>query len=141
MKSKIIDMYFNQQKKPVEISKVLQIPKYTVTRVLQKDNRYSKEKQRRIEINKLNHTEKTKTYIKRHRLEQQFKAKNDDLVLKKLHNQASRELSQNKKLSNMAYRNWNTSAYLFNEQKKRFEFRDELGRSRDVPKYIKINKF
>lgn len=138
MKSKIIDMYFNQQKKPVEIAKELQIPKYTVTRVLQKDNRYSKEKQRRIEINKLKHTEKTKTYIKEQRLEQQFKDKNDILVLNKLHDQARIELSEKKRLSNMAYRNWNTSAYLFNEQKKRFEFRNELGRSRDVPKYIKL---
>lgn len=140
MKSKIIDMYFKEQKKPVEIAKELQIPKYTVTRVLQKDNRYLKEKQRRIKINKLKHTEKTKTYIYGQRSEQQFKDKNDELVLKKLQSQASRELSLNKRLSNMAYRNWNKSAYTFNEEKERFEFRDELGRSRDVPKYIKINK-
>ena len=38
----------------------------------------------------------------------------------------------------MAYRNWNKSAFTYNEKKKRFEFREELGRSYDVPKYIKV---
>lgn len=55
-----------------------------------------------------------------------------------MHNQASMEMSKSKRLSNMAYRNWNTSAYSYNEKKKRFEFKEELGRSADVPKYIKV---
>lgn len=56
-----------------------------------------------------------------------------------MHNQASRELSQPKRLSNMAYRNWNKSAFKYNEEKRRFEFDENLGRSYDVPKYIKVN--
>ena len=55
-----------------------------------------------------------------------------------MHNQASQELSKGKRLSNLAYRNWNKSAYLYNKAKKRYEFKKELGRSYDVPKYIKI---
>ena len=55
-----------------------------------------------------------------------------------MHNQASQELSKGKRLSNLAYRNWNTSAYSYNEAKRRYEFKEELGRSNDVPKYIKI---
>ena len=39
---------------------------------------------------------------------------------------------------NIAYRNWNKSAYSYNEKKKRFEFKEDLGRSFDVPKYIKV---
>ena len=39
----------------------------------------------------------------------------------------------------MAYRNWNKSAYSYNEKKRRFEFKeDELGRRYDVLKYIKV---
>ena len=55
-----------------------------------------------------------------------------------MHNQASQELSKGKRLSNLAYRNWNKSAYSYNKAKKRYEFKKELGRSYDVPKYIKI---
>ena len=79
-----------------------------------------------------------KNYIKQQRKIKQLKNNADDLVLRNMHNQASRELSKPKRLSNMAYRNWNTSAYSYNEKKKRFEFKDELGRSHDVPKYIKV---
>ena len=68
----------------------------------------------------------------------QFKNNADDLILKNMHNQASVELSKPRKLSNMAYRNWNKSAFTYNEKKKRYEFREELGRSYDVPKYIKV---
>lgn len=138
MKSKIINMYFYEQKKPVEIAKELQIPKYTVTRVLQKDNRYLEEKQKRKIINKINHINKTKEYIKRQRKIIQFENKVDNLILKKMHKQASFELSKGKKLSNIAYRNWNISAYSYDEVKKRFVFKSELGRSNDVPKYIKL---
>ena len=58
--------------------------------------------------------------------------------MKNLHDQASMELSVPRKLSNMAYRNWNKSAYKYNQEKSRFEFRKGLGRSYDIPKYIKV---
>lgn len=62
----------------------------------------------------------------------------DKSTLKSLHEQDVNELSYKSKLSDMAYRNWNTSAYIYDEDKKRFAFREELGRSADVPKYIKV---
>ena len=68
---------------------------------------------------------------------QKFKQNLDDLILMEMHNQAALELSKNSKLSDMAYRDWNTSAYAYNKNKKRFEFRDELGRSYAVKKYLK----
>ena len=57
-----------------------------------------------------------------------------------MHNQASFELSKGRKLSNMAYRNWNISAYSYDSDRKRYVFKRELGRSSDVPKYIKLRK-
>lgn len=140
MKTKIREMYFNEQKKPVEIAKELQIPKYTVTRVLQKDARYLDEKQKRKAINKINHINKTKEYIKNKRKIIHFENKVTDLVLKNMHNQASFELSKVIKLSDIAYRNWNTSAYSYDSNRKRYVFKSELGKSRDVPKYIKLRK-
>ena len=51
--------------------------------------------------------------------------------------QATRELSKSKHLSNENYRKWNYSAYKYNPSRKRYEFDEKLGRSIDVPKYIK----
>ena len=53
------------------------------------------------------------------------------------HEQATRELSKSKHLSNENYRKWNYSAYKYNPSRKRYEFDEKLGRSIDVPKYIK----
>ena len=78
---------------------------------------------------------KTKQKIK------QLKDNSDNLILKVEHNQASNELSQHKMMTNIAYWNWNRSAYTYNKEKKRFEFKEELGRSADVPKYIKVEVF
>lgn len=133
-----ITMYFIEKLKPVEIANRLNVSKSAVTQFLQKDNRYIKEKLIRKNQNKIKHIEKTKDLIKTKRKIKQFENSVDDLILKNMHNQASMELSQPKRLNNMAYRNWNKSAYTYNSKKRRFEFREELGRSNDVPKFIKV---
>ena len=53
------------------------------------------------------------------------------------HNQAISELSKRTHLTNENYRKWNYSAYKYNPSKHRYEFNDALGRSYDVPKYVK----
>ena len=53
------------------------------------------------------------------------------------HEQATSELSKSSHLSHESYRKWNYSAYSYNPLKRRYEFDEKLGRSADVPKYIK----
>lgn len=137
-KETIIQMYFIDKAKPVEIAKQLNISKSAVTQVLQKDERYQAEKSYRKEQNKLKNKENTIKIIKKQREIKKFKNNVDNLILKKMHEQASQELSKSKRMNNMAYRNWNKSAFDYNEKRKRFEFKKELGRSYDVPKYIKV---
>lgn len=137
-KETIIELYFIEKYKPIEISEMLNISKSAVTQVLQKDERYALEKIRRKKENAIKHKENTNNYKRNKRSINQFKNNVDDLILKNMHRQASSELSETKKLNNLAYRNWNTSAYKYNSDRKRFEFREELGRSYDVPKFIKV---
>ena len=137
-KDTIIHKYFIDKLKPVEIAKELNISKSAVTQVLQKDKRYQKEKIKRIEQNKENHNEKTKKYIKNKREVIKRKKDKDTIDLRNMHNKATAELSKKKRLSNMAYRNWNKSAFTYNKKRKGYEFRKELGRSYDVPKFIKV---
>lgn len=138
-KEVILNMYFIEKLRPVDIAKKLDISKSAVTQVLRKDKRYVQIKQERKLKNQKKHIEATKEHIKTKRKIAQFKNNADDLILRNMHNQASVELSKGKRLSNMAYRNWNKSAYSYNEKKRRFEFKeDELGRSYDVSKYIKV---
>ena len=135
----ISKMYFDEKMRPVDIAKKMNMTKSAITQVLKKDNRYLRIKEERKNINQRKHRERTKDYIRAKRKMAQFEKSADDLILRNMHDQASRELSKPKRLSNMAYRNWNKSAYSYNVKKRRFEFKEnELGRSFDVPKYIKV---
>lgn len=137
LEQEILKLYFEECLKQTEIAKRLNISNSKVSRIVTKDSRYTKEKERRKMISKIKHNESAKKIMKKKREKIKFEKNADDLLLRKMHNQASMELSKNKKLSDMAYRNWNTSAYKYNEEKKRYEFREELGRSYDVKKYLK----
>ena len=136
MEEDILKMYFKEKMKQINIAKKLNISKYKVSRVISKNAESSKEKEKRKIENKKKNIEFTKNYIKQKRSESK---NNDYAIMKNLHDQASMELSAPRKLSNMAYRNWNKSAYKYNQEKSRFEFRKGLGRSYDVPKYIKVH--
>lgn len=135
MEEDILKMYFKEKMKQIDIAKKLNISKYKVSRVISKNAESSKEKEKRKIENKKKNIEFTKNYIKQKRSESK---NNDYAIMKNLHAQASMELSVPRKLSNMAYRNWNKSAYKYNQEKSRFEFRKGLGRSYDIPKYIKV---
>lgn len=138
LEQKILELYFEQKLKQKDIAEKLNVSKYKVSRTVTKDDRYILEKENRKQHSKVKHDENTKKTVKKKRDTIKQKNNSDDLILRNMHNQASSELSQPKRLSNMAYRNWNKSAYSYNEKKKRFEFKEELGRSNDVPKYIKV---
>lgn len=138
---KILDMYFVDGEIPSNIAKALNVSKSTVTRVLQKDERYSSVKKERTEFREKEHIEKTKTYIKMQRKIQQDKDNASYEKLKADHNQASGELSDRKRMTNRAYREWNKSAFTYNEKRKGFEFDKSLGRSYDVPEFIKVNLY
>ena len=63
----ILNMYFIDGEKPSDIAKALKVAKSTVTRILQKDDRYLLEKRDRTKVRKENHKEKTKDYIKKNK--------------------------------------------------------------------------
>lgn len=139
MDEKILILFYIEKLKQKEIAKELGISTSTVSRAVRKDERYLLEKERRKHESKIRHNKSIQEHVERSRRIKQFKNKNEDLILKNMHNQASIELSEVKRLSDMAYRNWNISAYKYNQKRKGFEFEKQLGRTFDIPKFIKVN--
>ena len=134
----IIRMYFKEQLRVVDISKNLNISKSAVTQVLKKDNRYLKEKELRKTINQKRNKEFTKDYMKRKRKNKGLDL--DYLILKKLHDQASRELSGGRKpINDRTYRDWNPSIYEYDKKRKSYVLRKNIITGSDVPKRIKWN--
>lgn len=138
MKKKILQLFYDNGLSQKEISKRLDVSKGYVSRIVTNDSRYTNIKKKKLEMSKQKHNKQIQRAVEDKRKALQFKYAVDDLVLKKLHEQATLELSARKHLTNEGYRKWNISAYKYNSNKKRYEFDETLGRSYDVPKFIKI---
>ena len=137
MKDKILHLFFCDNLSQKEIAEELNISKGYVSRIVTKDKRYPQFKKEKLIKAHKRHNKQIQDITKEKRKKIQFSNSVDDLDLKEKHNQASMELSKRNHLSNENYRKWNYSAYKYNPSKRRYEFDSKLGRSYDVPKYIK----
>lgn len=133
MQDIVLKMYFEEKKRQIEIASILNISKYKVSRILTKDERYKQEKENRKKENKQKHIEDAKQYMKMKREKKYEEAE----ILKLAHSQAILELSDGNKISNRAFRKWNSSAYKYNVKKKCYVFNRKLNGTYSVPKIIK----
>lgn len=137
MKYEILKMYFEEKMKQIDIANKLGISKYKVSRILNKDIRYLREKENRKQINKRKNKEYTKKYITSKRKK---KSSDDYIILKQAHEQASKELSGGRKpISNRAFRDWNPSIYDYNSKSQSYILKRGLVVGNDVPHKIKWN--
>lgn len=130
---KIKELYFNNKYSQKDIAKELNVSAQYVSKVLLKDDRYKKEKNNRKALNNKEHTKKTVDYIKKQRI---LKASTDYEILRQMHIQASKELSQARNISNRAFRNWNSSIYKYNDKTKSYHLKRGIVTGMDVPKRI-----
>ncbi len=134
MENKILDMYFKEKMKQIDIATKLGVSKYKVLRVISKDPRSKEEKENRKIENKKKNIEYTKSYMK----QKWANREQDNLaVVKNMHDQAVRELSGAKNhISNRAFRNWNSSIYKYNTRTKSYVLKKDITVGADVPKRI-----
>lgn len=134
-KENIIALFYIEHLKVKEIAEKEHFSSAYITKVIKNDPRYMQEKEYRANISK----EKRKTAKNKFAKDKRDKQKIEDnySFVQEQHKQASKELSKSSHISNENYRKWNYSAYKYNPSKRRYEFDSSLGRSYDVPKYIK----
>lgn len=134
-KEQIIEYFYEKHLQVKEIADMINTSEAYITKVIKKDTRYTNEKAFRKNISyekrKKDQNKFAKNKREKQRLEDNYRA------MKAEHNQAVSELSERKHLTNENYRKWNYSAYKYNPSKHRYEFDEKLGRSYDVPKYVK----
>lgn len=135
MEEEILKKYFQDKMKQIDIARELNISKYKVSRIVNRDFRYKKEKERRREANQIKNREVTKNYIN-----QQRKKKKDNLEYERLkqdHIQASIELSDGRKgIDNRNFKRWNSSIYKYNTKKRSYQLIRGINVGVDVPKNI-----
>lgn len=135
LKDDITTLFYIEHLKVKEIAEKVDTSSAYITKVVKQDSRYLQEKEYRKAISKDKRKVAQNNFIKNKR--ENKRVEDNYSFVQSQHEQASRELSKSKHLSNESYRKWNYSAYKYNPSKKRYEFDEKLGRSIDVPKYIK----
>ena len=134
-KELIIKYFFIKHLKVKEIAEIVHTSSSYITKIVKQDKRYSKEKEYRSNKSMEKRKQDQNRFIKHKR--EQKRIDDNFAFVEEQHRQASLELSKSKYLSNESYRKWNASAYKYNPSKHRYEFDENLGRSADIPKYIK----
>ena len=135
LKDDITTLFYIEHLKVKEIAEKVDTSSAYITKVVKQDSRYLQEKEYRKAISKDKRKVSQNNFIKNKR--ENKRIEDNYSFVQSQHEQAARELSKSKHLSNESYRKWNYSAYKYNPSKKRYEFDEKLGRSIDVPKYIK----
>lgn len=136
-KNEILKLYFESKLKQVEIAGKLNISKNAVSKILKLDERYQKEKDYRKQLNKKKHNKQIQNNVEQHRKIKQSANELDYYILKSMHEQASKELSGGRKpISDRAYRDWNSSAYKYNENSKCYVLKKGINVGADVPKRV-----
>lgn len=131
-KEKIIDLFYNEHLKPVDIALELNVSNAYVSKIIKKDSRYHEEKSQRKQQNEIKHKERTIEYMKL----KQKSNKDSYEALKAQLKQDAEELSYYFDISARSFRKFNSSAYKYNAKKKRFEIDRKLTVSIDVPKAV-----
>ena len=107
-KEYIITKFYDEHEKPIIIAKELNVRPSYVTKIIQKNmKRYNAEKEYRNKIQKEKRKQDKRDWARKNR---ESKKELDDFV-KLQHRQASEELSYKPELSDLAYAEWNRSAY------------------------------
>lgn len=132
LNEKILDLYYIDKLKQKDIAQKLKISKYKVSRTVSKDERYIKDKESRKQKSKQRHKNKTIQYMKEKRERNEISY----LFLKAQHEQDCKELSGGKGISNRVYRDWNASAYKYDNRTKSYYLKKGIIAGYDVPKKV-----
>lgn len=133
-RNKILQLYFDEKLNQTEIAKMLNISNNAVSKVLKEEPRYQEEKNNRKKLNKIKRNKDIQRRVEKKRRQTNS---SDIQAIKRMHEQASLELSGGKKtMSNRAFRDWNSSAYKYNKKNKSYELIKGITAGADVPKRI-----
>lgn len=132
----IQNLYFEQQKTLTEIAEIIGTSVSYISKILRKNQKYNEEKEKRKQEKLIKRRKRQKDLIyqnRKHRIDIEY------INMQKRHEQASKELSKNSRLGKDTLKKWCSSAYKYNEDKQRYEFKtEELLKPADFPQYIKI---
>ena len=134
-KDKIIELFFTEHLRPVDISKKLKVGMPYITKIIQKDSRYIQEKEARKQDNKEKQKTQKRIYAQNKR-EKERQEKQDYQKLLTIINNDNKFLSTKKKVSDIKYAKWNRSAYNYDEETSNLVLKDNINAGYNVAKRV-----
>ena len=136
-KERILQMYFEEHQKQDIIAETVGVSQSYISQVIQKDTRYTSEKeirhnesmQKKAEYNK----EYSKTYIRKRKnnlIEEYY-------ALLELLKKDSEFLSTKSEMSDIAFAKWNRSIYQYDKNSSNLVLRKGINVTKDVPRVVK----
>ena len=136
-KDKILDLFFNEHWKQVDIAKELNVSKQHVSKIDTADSRYENTKQEKLQRNAIKRKEYLKDYFKTYKRPKQ--EDNSYEQLKAQQKKDSMELSYySGGISDYAFVMWNLSAYHRNK-KGNLALNKGLNVGFDIPRILNMN--
>lgn len=134
-KDKIIELFFEKHLRPVDISKKLKVKMPYITKIIQMDLRYNKEKETRRQDNK----EKQKTQKRIYAQNKREKERQEKQAYQKLLIQINNDnkfLSTKKKTDDIKDTRWLRSAYDYDKNTSDLLLKDEIRTGYNVAKRV-----
>ena len=134
-KDKIIELFFEKHLRPIEIAKKLKVGMPYITKIIQKDSRYIREKEtRRLENKEKNKTQKLIYAQNRRKKEKEEKQEYQKLLVQI--NRDNEYLSTKKKENDLQFANWNRSAYEYDKDSSDLVLKNDINTGFNVAKRV-----
>lgn len=131
-KDEITRLFYDEHKRPTDITEQVGVKSSYVTRIIQKDKRYVEEKQHRKEQSKENHKVSKRRYIrKRREIEKQ-----EYLAMVVQINRDNKYLSTKKQVSDLSFAKWNRGMFEYDKNSSDLVLRNGIATGYNVPKRI-----
>ena len=131
-KDKIIELFFTEHLRPVDISKKLKVGMPYITKIIQKDSRYIEEKETR----KLSNKEKNKIQKRMYAQNKRQKEKQEYQKLLVQINRDNEYLSTKNKENDLQFAKWNRSAYEYDKDSSDLVLKNDINTGFNVAKRV-----
>ena len=129
----IIRFFYEEHKRPTDIAEELKVSKPYITKIIQKDEKYIKEKEYRSNISKENHKACKRNYINKRR--QTEKQEYQAMIIQI--NKDNEYLSTQIQISDLDFARWNRQMFRYDKNSSDLVLRRGFTFACDVPKRIR----
>lgn len=136
-KEEILQMYFGDHKKQESIAELVGVSQSYISQVIQKDSRYTKEKETRHKESMQKKAEYNKEYNKTYIRKRKNNVIEEYYALLELLKKDNKFLSTKYEMLDIAFAKWNRSIYQYDKNSSNLVLKRGINVTKDVPRVVR----